>query len=283
MNEFDKNRYNQLKMFDKEYHILSLSGGKDSTALAFFIKENMPEVHKKIEYVFYDTGLDLDETYTYLNKIEVFLDKKITYVKPEKSFEDIYYVNKILPSPFRRWCTVELKVKPSQKFLKEKIKNEGEGRINLYIGIRADESFRLGAQLKSEIERKYAVTKYPLVENGINKQDVEEILKKTGINMPEYYKWRSRNGCFMCFYQSQHDWIKLYKNAPQLFNKAMEYEKLCAPGHTLRFGLNMDLPLSEIIKPHNMKRIEEKYKILDERRKKREEKNKTKTLYEQLT
>ena len=62
MNEFDKSRYNQLKMFEKEYHILSLSGGKDSTALAFFIKENMPEVHEKIEYVFYDTGLDLDET-----------------------------------------------------------------------------------------------------------------------------------------------------------------------------------------------------------------------------
>lgn len=282
MNKFDKERYNQLKMFDKEYHILSLSGGKDSTALAFFIKENMPEVHEKIEYVFYDTGLDLDETYTYLNKIEVFLNKKITYVKPQKSFEDIYYVNKILPSPFRRWCTVELKVKPSQKFLEEKIKNEGEGQINLYIGIRADESFRLGAQLKSEIEKKYVKTKYPLVENGINKQDVEEILKKTGINMPEYYKWRSRNGCFMCFYQSQHDWIKLYKNAPQLFIKAMEYEKLCKQGHTLRFGLNMDLPLSEIIKPDNMKRIEEKYRILDKRMKKREEKNKTKTLYEEL-
>ena len=46
--------------------------------------------------------------------------EKITYLKPQKSFEDIYYVNKILPSPFRRWCTVELKIKPSQKFLEEK-------------------------------------------------------------------------------------------------------------------------------------------------------------------
>lgn len=209
--------------------------------------------------------------------------EKITYLKPQKSFEDIYYVNKILPSPFRRWCTVELKIKPSQKFLEEKIKNEGEGRINLYIGIRADESSRAKGQLRSEIEKKYVMIKYPLVENGIYKQDVEDILKKTGINMPEYYKWRSRNGCFMCFYQSQYDWIKLYKNAPKLFNKAMEYEKLSKQGHTLRFGLNKDLPLSEIIKPHNMKRIEEKYKILDECRKRREEKNKRKTLYELFT
>ena len=61
----------------KEYHILSLSGGKDSTALAFFMKENMPEIFKKLELVFYDTGCDLPETYDYLNKIEVFLKKKI--------------------------------------------------------------------------------------------------------------------------------------------------------------------------------------------------------------
>lgn len=64
MNEFDKSRYNQLKMFGKEYHILNLSGGKDSTALTFFIKGNMPHIHEKLEYVFSDTGLDLDKTYT---------------------------------------------------------------------------------------------------------------------------------------------------------------------------------------------------------------------------
>ena len=41
-----------------EYHILSLSGGKDSTALAFFMKENKPEIFKKIELVFCDTECD---------------------------------------------------------------------------------------------------------------------------------------------------------------------------------------------------------------------------------
>ena len=68
-------------MSEKEYHILSLSGGKDSTALAFFIKENMPEVHKKIEYIFCDTECELPETYDYLNKIEVFLGKRIQRIK----------------------------------------------------------------------------------------------------------------------------------------------------------------------------------------------------------
>ena len=54
-----------------EYHILSLSGGKDSTALAFFMKENMPEIFEKLELVFCDTECELPELYDYLNKIEM--------------------------------------------------------------------------------------------------------------------------------------------------------------------------------------------------------------------
>ncbi len=43
----------------KTYHILSLSGGKDSTALAFFMKENMPDVFEKLELVFCDTECEI--------------------------------------------------------------------------------------------------------------------------------------------------------------------------------------------------------------------------------
>ena len=60
----------------KEYHILSLSGGKDSTALAFFMKEYKPEIFEKIELVFCDTECELPETYDYLNKIEDLNPKK---------------------------------------------------------------------------------------------------------------------------------------------------------------------------------------------------------------
>jgi 3'-phosphoadenosine 5'-phosphosulfate sulfotransferase (PAPS reductase)/FAD synthetase len=52
-------------METKKYHILSLSGGKDSTALAFFMKENMPEIFEKLKLVFCDTECDLPETYDY--------------------------------------------------------------------------------------------------------------------------------------------------------------------------------------------------------------------------
>lgn len=110
----------------KEYHILSLSGGKDSTALAFFMRDNMPDIFEKLELVFYDTGCDLPETYDYLNKIEIFLNKKITRVKPEKNFDHIFHTNFLIPAPHRRYCTIELKVKPSWKYIYQKIEKEGK-------------------------------------------------------------------------------------------------------------------------------------------------------------
>lgn len=63
MNKFDKERYIQLKMFDKEYHILSLSDRKKSTTLAFLLKNIYPYQTKKIEYTFSELG----EKY-YVNK-----------------------------------------------------------------------------------------------------------------------------------------------------------------------------------------------------------------------
>ena len=55
-------------------HILSLSGGKDSTALAVYMRDRLPNM----EYVFCDTRKELPETYSYLDQIEAFLGKKIT-------------------------------------------------------------------------------------------------------------------------------------------------------------------------------------------------------------
>ena len=239
-----------------EYHILALSGGKDSTALAFFIKDNMPQIHKKIEYIFYDTGCDLEETYDYLNKIEVFLDKKITYVKPERSFEDILNATKMIPNVFKRWCTLELKIKPSYIFLKNKVRENNIDKINLYIGIRSDEQYRKGMLLKTQFEKDHIEPVYPFIEQGITKQDVDDILINSGINYPDYYKWRKRNGCFFCPYQSPYSWIMLYENHPKLFYKAMEYEQIGDIGHSRIFSFNPNMTLKEILK--NKDKIKEK-------------------------
>ena len=237
----------------KEYHILSLSGGKDSTALAFFMKENMPDIFEKLELVFCDTEHEIPETYDYLNKIEIFLGKQITTLIPEKSFDHLYDVRKFLPSLINRWCTVELKINVYEKFLKEKFLKDKNNLVNTYVGIRADE---LGRGVDSRNPR--IIVKYPFQEYGICRDDIFKILEKNGIGIPEYYKWRKRSGCYFCMFQSKMDWINLYENHPDLFFKAMKYEKF-NDDESKKFGWNIDMPLKEMIKKENIKTIKEDY------------------------
>lgn len=256
MNEF-KIKYNNLKekFMEKEYHVLSLSGGKDSTALALWIKDNLPEVHEKIEYVFFDTEKELEETYEYLNKIESFIGKKIIRLKPDYSFDDLLSIyGNYLPSGQARWCTLEMKVKVFKKYIAEKIKKEGKGKVYLYIGIRADENregFRAG-------EDDYIIPVYPFKEHGIEFKDVKDILEKSGIGFPKYYEWRSRSGCFFCFFQQKIEWLGLYGKHPELFKQASEYEKVDKKTGTF-FTWIENLPLTELVKPKKVKEIIDNY------------------------
>lgn len=47
-----------MKKSDERRHVLSLSGGKDSAALAVYLHGKIPG----LEYVFMDTGYELPET-----------------------------------------------------------------------------------------------------------------------------------------------------------------------------------------------------------------------------
>ena len=68
-----------MKANQAERHVLGLSGGRDSAALAVFMRQNHPGL--EIEYFFTDTGKELPEVYEFLVKLEGFLGKSI--LRPE--------------------------------------------------------------------------------------------------------------------------------------------------------------------------------------------------------
>lgn len=240
----------------KEYHILSLSGGKDSTALAFFMKENMPEVFEKLELVFFDTGCDLSETYDYLNKIEIYLNKKIKYIKPKLSFEQLYQLYRFIPSVRFRWCTAQMKTNQFRKYMNNLIKKYQAKKIHLYVGIRADEPSRIENYQKQNLENENSILKthYPLAEYGLIKQDVFDILTNNGIGVPEYYEWRSRSGCYFCFFQKKIEWVNLLERHPDLFEKALYFEKIGGKN----FTWCQDMSLEELKKPEVVEKIKNK-------------------------
>jgi 3'-phosphoadenosine 5'-phosphosulfate sulfotransferase (PAPS reductase)/FAD synthetase len=225
-------------------HILSLSGGKDSAALAIHLRDRIPDM----EYIFSDTRKELPETYEYLERIEDYLGKRVNRLNAELGFDHWYDVyGGMIPSNHRRWCTKMLKLKPFEDFV-------GDATCINYVGLRADEN-RAGY-----VSHKPNITPaYPFQDEGLKLADIEQILRLSGVGMPPYTQWgRSRSGCYFCFYQQKIEWVRLKEKHPEYYEKAKAYEKPYeASGNTFTWSERESL--AELEKPERMEAIKEEH------------------------
>lgn len=135
----------------KTKHVIGISGGKDSAALAIYLNERHPELDPI--YYFCDTGKELDETYQLIENIEIYLGKKVTHLISEdanlagENPFDYYYkaYRGYLPSSVARWCTKQMKLDPFEKFV-------GTDPVVSYVGIRGDEDREGYISKKSNIQ-----------------------------------------------------------------------------------------------------------------------------------
>lgn len=234
-----------------ERHILGVSGGRDSAALAVYIRQNYPEL--PIEYFFTDTGKELPEVYTFLDKLEGFLGKPIERLNPDRDFDfwlDEY--GHFLPSPRTRWCTRQLKLRPLEHWIRPAL--DAGVIINSYVAIRSDEPSREGYQATHSNMRVHL----PLRDAGIDRTGVIDILDQAGVGEPEYYKWRSRSGCTFCFFQQKIEWVRLHEHHPDRFAEAVNYEKTALrDGSPFTWSQGESLP--ELIEPGRVAQIKEDY------------------------
>ena len=226
-------------------HIIGISGGKDSAALAIYLTQKRNdwryfhdlseaagctaaarEIKRnkrspEIECFFTDTGKELPEVYEYLNVLEKFLDRPISRLSPFPEHEDQNTApfdhflwaehGGLLPSRRQRWCTLKMKIKPMRNFV------GNDPTIN-YVGIRADEMTRAKLSSLSNI-----TPIYPFITDGLLRRDIVNLLEET-TGIPEYYAWRTRSGCYFCFFQRKSEWLGLREHHPDLFDRAMQYE-----------------------------------------------------------
>ena len=192
-------------------HICGISGGKDSSALAVYLRDKVPNM----EYFFCDTGAELPETYEYLTRLETILGKSIARLNAERGFDHWFEVFRgALPSPQMRWCTKNMKIKPIEEWI-------GNDPAFSYVAIRSDESNRKGyISTKPNIQ-----SCFPFIEDDIDHDGVMRILEDAGIGLPDYYEWRTRSGCYFCFYQRKAEWIGLSERHPDLFERAVAIEQ----------------------------------------------------------
>jgi hypothetical protein len=230
-----------------ERHVLGLSGGRDSAALAIFMRQNHPVID--IEYFFTDTGKELPEVYEFLGRLEGFLGKPVVRLNPDRDFDFwLTQYKSFLPSPKTRWCTRQLKIRPFEDWVRPSL--EAGDRVTSYVAIRADEDYREG--YSSTHANLYV--RLPFRESSIDKSGVIEILEESGVGLPDYYRWRSRSGCTFCFYQQKIEWIRLMTEHPEAFEEAKAYEKN-AVEHGSPFTWSQGESLVEMAHPERVAEI----------------------------
>lgn len=122
-------------------HVLGLSGGRDSAALAVYMRLTHPELD--LEYFFTDTGKELPEVYEFLSRLEGFLGKAILRLNPDRDFDFwLREYGNFLPSPSTRWCTRQLKLLPLRQWLRPSL--AAGDQVTSYVAIRSDEEHRQG-------------------------------------------------------------------------------------------------------------------------------------------
>lgn len=233
-------------------HIVNLSGGKDSTALAIYLRDMIPQ----LEYVFCDTDKELPETYEYLDQVEAYLQRPIVRLNDDRGFDhwlDLY--GGLLPSAQARWCTRKLKIEPFERYV-------GTDEVWSYVGIRADEQRSGYVSTKPNIH-----PVFPFREHGLAIQDIERILEDSGLGFPAYYAWRQRSGCYFCFFQRTGEWIGLRERHPEFYEESKRYEQeRGGEFYTWRRGES----LADLEKPERMEQIKRDHQArLEEERRRR--------------
>ena len=245
----------------RERHILGVSGGRDSAALAVYMRQHYPEL--PLEYFFTDTGKELPEVYAFLDRLEGFLGRSIERLNPDRDFDFwLSEYGNFLPSPRTRWCTRQLKLRPLEHWLRADL-DDGV-IVHSYVAIRADEPTREGYQ-STHANMKVHL---PLRDAGLDKAGVVELLRQADVGEPQYYSWRSRSGCTFCFFQQKIEWVRLAENHPDRFQEAVAYEKTALKDGS-PFTWSQGESLTELIAPVRVEQIKTDYALRRERLHKR--------------
>ena len=196
-----------LYMERKQKHIVSLSGGKDSTAMVLIMIEKGMHID---EIVCCDTGMEFPEMYDHIKKLEDYINKPITILKAKYSFE--YYLGKHVkkngqigygfPDFRNRWCTTLLKQNIMRTYCR--------GHIE-YHGIALDEKHRAK---KNKTNRNI---RYPLVDWKITEKQALEFCYKKGFKWNGLYEKFKRVSCWCCPLSRLGELKTLYFEYPKLW------------------------------------------------------------------
>ena len=184
---------------------ISLSGGKDSTAmLLMMLEKKIPVDH----IVFFDTGWEFPGMSEHLDKLEKYIGREIISLKPNKSFEELF--DKYgFPSLKGRWCTTY------KRDTLSKFSNQYKPNTQ-WIGFSSDESKRI---------KKTIGYNYPLVDWKVTEEDALKYCYEKGFDWGGLYEKYNRVSCWNCPLQSLKDLKALWLYFPEYWKRLLEMQE----------------------------------------------------------
>ena len=209
-----------------ENNVVSMSGGKDSTAMLEMMLEHGESIHS---VVYCDMGpWEFPAMHDHIKAVEQSTGIPIVRVKPrwdpvyqliekpviKKGSKEIYRLGNNWPSFMRRWCTRE-KMNALHKYLKSI-----PGAVSC-VGLAADETDRLET---SEAKSRKITCRYPLIEYGIKEAQALQYCYDKGYTWDGLYQIFDRVSCFCCPLQRLGELRKLRRYFPDLWSRMLDWD-----------------------------------------------------------
>lgn len=188
-------------------HVVALSGGKDSTAMALRLQEVAPRAY---QFVCTPTGNELPEMVAHWQSLSQRLGAPVLPVTSGVSLYGLVEKWNALPNNRMRWCTRVLKLEPYYRWL------ESIAPVISYVGLRADEESRQGMIFP---EFGNIGVRFPMKEWGWVEADVWNYLDARGVNIP------ARTDCAACYHQTLGEWWRLWHYHLDMYLEAEAWER----------------------------------------------------------
>lgn len=230
----------------KEWHVVSFSGGKDSTAMLLGMLDRGMQVD---DIIFCDTEMEFDEMYDHIKQVEDYIGRKITILHFDKSFEYMLFEQEVKSGKYKgqiglnfpniryRWCT-NLKEKAVRKYRKL----HKDKKIIMYVGFASDEPKRVKKD------------RYPLIDWGMTEQDALNYCYERGFTWGGLYEKFNRVSCWCCPLQNLKSAKALREHFPEKWNLLKSWEK------RLNKGFRLDYNTDELEEKFDCEARGEKYR-----------------------
>jgi 3'-phosphoadenosine 5'-phosphosulfate sulfotransferase (PAPS reductase)/FAD synthetase len=186
-------------------NIVSLSGGKDSTAMLLMMLEKKISVD---HIVFFDTGWEFPGMIKHIDKLEKYIGREIVKLKYKIPFNEA--IKKWGFASFkRRWCT-DRKVKTIETFCKK------YKPFTKWIGFSYDE--------RQRIKRTIGYC-YPLIDWKITEEDALKYCYKKGFDWSGLYKYFRRVSCWCCPLQPLKELKALWMYFPEYWQALLKMQE----------------------------------------------------------